>query len=31
MFKTAQEANAFFHTEIAKWEKVVKASGAKAD
>jgi len=25
MFKTAQEANAFCHTEIAKWEKVVKA------
>jgi tripartite-type tricarboxylate transporter receptor subunit TctC len=31
MFKTAHEANAFFHSEIAKWAKVVKASGAKAD
>ena len=31
MFKPAREANAFFHEEIAKWAKVIKASGAKAD
>lgn len=31
MFKSAREANAFFHEEIAKWAKVIKASGAKAD
>ena len=31
MFKSAREANAFFHEEIAKWAQVVKASGAKAD
>ncbi|MCI3953609.1 MAG: extra-cytoplasmic solute receptor [Burkholderiales bacterium] len=31
MFKSAREANAFFHEEIAKWAKVVKASGAKAE
>lgn len=31
MFMSAQEANRFFHSEIAKWAKVVKASGAKAD
>jgi tripartite-type tricarboxylate transporter receptor subunit TctC len=31
MFMSAQEANAFFHSEIAKWAKVIKASGAKAD
>jgi hypothetical protein len=27
MFKTEQEANAFFHTEIAKWEKVEGVGG----
>lgn len=31
MFMSAQDANKFFHSEIAKWAKVVKASGAKAD
>ena len=28
---TAAEANRYFHGEIDKWAKVVKASGAKAD
>ncbi|MBI4205931.1 MAG: tripartite tricarboxylate transporter substrate binding protein [Betaproteobacteria bacterium] len=31
MFKAPREANAFFHSEIAKWAQVVKASGAKAE
>ncbi|MBI4195370.1 MAG: tripartite tricarboxylate transporter substrate binding protein [Betaproteobacteria bacterium] len=31
MFMTPREANAFFHSEIAKWAKVIKASGAKVD
>ena len=31
MFKSAREANAFFHEEIAKWAKVIKVSGAKAE
>ena len=28
---TPQEANAFMRAEVAKWGKVVKASGARAD
>ncbi|MGQ0751175.1 MAG: tripartite tricarboxylate transporter substrate binding protein [Betaproteobacteria bacterium] len=31
MFKSAREANAFFHEEIAKWAQVIKVSGAKAE
>lgn len=31
MFMAPRETNAFFHSEIEKWAKVVKASGAKAD
>jgi hypothetical protein len=28
---TPQEAGAFYRSEVAKWSKVVKASGAKVD
>jgi tripartite-type tricarboxylate transporter receptor subunit TctC len=31
LFKTPAEANRYFHQEIEKWAKVVKASGAKAN
>lgn len=31
VFKTPEQANKYFHDEIDRWTKVVKASGAKAD
>lgn len=31
VFKTPDQANKYFHNEIDRWTKVVKASGARAD